>query len=181
VAVSNSSNPINGKSKVLVCGTGAIGIYIGGSLVLAGHQVVFKGRQKTVDEIRGKGMCLDFTIDPRRNTKDVTILDPSAFVIVSSIEDALRYGPFDLAVLALKSYDTRAVMEEIAPFAEKFPPVVCFSNGVSNESAIAEALGEDKVIYGTMNTAVSRRGAGDIILEKLRGISAIHFLRRSML
>src|SRR5512134_1679795 len=56
------------------------------------------------------------------------------------------------------------------PFDEKSPPLLCLSNGVSNEPAIAEALGKDKVIYGTVTTAIGRRGAGDIVLEKLRGV-----------
>jgi 2-dehydropantoate 2-reductase len=47
---------------------------------------------------------------------------------------------------------------------------LCLSNGVSNEPAIAAALGKDKVIYGTVTTAIGRRGAGDIVLEKLRGV-----------
>src|SRR6185369_12325636 len=55
-------------------------------------------------------------------------------------------------------------------FAEKMPPILCLSNGVSNEPAIAAALGNDKVIYGTVTSAIGRRGAGDIVLEKLRGI-----------
>jgi 2-dehydropantoate 2-reductase len=50
------------------------------------------------------------------------------------------------------------------------PPVLCLSNGVSNEPAIAEALGREKVIYGTVTSAVGRRGAGDIVLERLRGV-----------
>jgi 2-dehydropantoate 2-reductase len=33
-----------------------------------------------------------------------------------------------------------------------------------------EALGKEKVIYGTVTTAIGRRGAGDIVLEKLRGV-----------
>ncbi|MGE5376643.1 MAG: ketopantoate reductase family protein, partial [Bacteroidota bacterium] len=39
-----------------------------------------------------------------------------------------------------------------------------------NEPAIAEALGKDRVIYGTVTSAIGRRGAGDIVLEKLRGV-----------
>jgi 2-dehydropantoate 2-reductase len=50
------------------------------------------------------------------------------------------------------------------------PPILCLSNGVSNEPAIAEALGTDKVIYGTVTTAIGRRSAGDIVLERLRGV-----------
>jgi 2-dehydropantoate 2-reductase len=41
---------------------------------------------------------------------------------------------------------------------------------VANEPAVAEALGAEKVIYGTVTTAIGRRGAGDIVLEKLRGV-----------
>ena len=170
MALSESSSKINGKMKVLTFGAGAIGTYIGGSLVLAGHQVVFVEQQKVVDELREKGMRLDLTLDERRKTKDASRLDSSAFVIVSSLEEALRYGPFDVALFALKSFDTQAALEGIKPFADKMPPILCLSNGVSNEPAIAEALGKDKVIYGTVTTAIGRRGAGDIVLEKLRGV-----------
>lgn len=170
MALSDSSNPINGKLKILSFGAGAIGTYIGGSLALAGHQVVFIERQKVVEELRQRGMRLDLTLDARRRTKDAHRLEPSSFVIVSSLEEALRYGPFDLSLFALKSFDTQAALEDLKPFAEKMPPILCLSNGVSNEPMIAEALGKDKVIYGTVTSAIGRRGAGDIVLEKLRGV-----------
>ncbi|MDL1909649.1 ketopantoate reductase family protein [Chloroflexi bacterium CFX6] len=170
MALSDSSNPINGKLKILSFGAGAIGTYIGGSLALAGHQVVFIERQKVVEELRQRGMRLDLTLDARRRTKDAHRLEPSSFVIVSSLEEALRYGPFDLSLFALKSFDTQAALEDLKPFAEKMPPILCLSNGVSNEPMIAEALGKDKVIYGTVTSAIGRRGAGDIVLERLRGV-----------
>ncbi|HEY5729266.1 MAG TPA: 2-dehydropantoate 2-reductase N-terminal domain-containing protein, partial [Anaerolineales bacterium] len=84
MALSESSNPINGNLKVLTFGAGAIGTYIGGSLALAGHQVVFVEQQKVVDELREKGMRLDLTLDSRRKTNDASLLVSSAFVIVSS-------------------------------------------------------------------------------------------------
>jgi 2-dehydropantoate 2-reductase len=170
MALSDNTSPINGKLKILTFGAGAISTYIGGSLALAGHQVVFVARQKTVDEVREKGLRLDLTLDSRRSTKDISILDSSWFVIVPSIEEALRYGPFDLALFALKSYDTAAALEDIKPLADKMAPVLCLSNGVSNESALAEIFGAEKVIAGTVTTAVGRRGVGNIVLEKLRGV-----------
>lgn len=169
MALSESSN-LNGKLNILTFGAGAIGTYFGGSLALAGHQVVFVEQQKVVDELRQRGMRLDLTLDERRKTKEASTLDPSAFVIVPSLDEALRYGPFDLALFALKSFDTQAALEGMKPFAEKLPPLLCLSNGVSNEPMIAEALGKDKVIYGTVTTAIGRRGAGDIVLERLRGV-----------
>ncbi len=170
MALSDSSNLINGKLKILTFGAGAIGTYIGGSLALAGHQVVFVDKPAKVEELRARGLRLDLTLDKRRNTKDATTINPSSFVIVASLEEALRYGPFDLALFALKSFDTQAALDGLKPFADKMPPILCLSNGVSNEPSIAEALGSDKVIYGTVTTAIGKRGAGDIVLERLRGI-----------
>ncbi len=170
MTLSESASHINGKMKILSFGAGAIGTYIGGSLVLAGHQVVFVEQQKVVDELREKGLRLDLTLDERRKTKEASRINSSAFVIVASLDEALRYGPFDLALFALKSFDTQAALEGMLPFADKLPPLLCLSNGVANEPAIAEALGKDKVIYGTVTTAIGRRGAGDIVLEKLRGV-----------
>lgn len=170
MAVSELSSTPNGKLNVLAFGAGAIGTYVGGSLALAGHQVVFVEQPKVVDELRERGLRLDLTLDVRRKTKDASRIEPAAFVIVSTLDDALRYGPFDVALFALKSYDTQAALDGMKPFADKMPPILCLSNGISNEPAIAEALGSDKVVYGTVTSAIGRRGAGDIVLERLRGI-----------
>ena len=166
------------RLNVLVFGAGAIGTYFGGSLVLAGHNVVFVEQKKIVEQLRERGLRLDLTIDERRKhaqsgvdgTKDAFVIDPRSFVIQPSVEEAMKFGPFDVALFALKSFDTVAVLEGMKPFAEKLPPILCLSNGVENEQAIALKLGPDKVIYGTVTSAIGRRGAGDIVLEKLRGV-----------
>ncbi|MGB8982385.1 MAG: 2-dehydropantoate 2-reductase [Anaerolineales bacterium] len=170
MALSESAGHLNGKLKVLSFGAGAIGTYVGGSLALAGHQLVFVERPNVVEELRQRGLRLDLSLDKRRKMKNAARLDPASFVIVPSLEEALRYGPFDLALFALKSFDTEAALEGMKPFADKIPPVLCLSNGVSNEPAIAGVLGQDKVIYGTVTSAIGRRAAGDIVLERLRGI-----------
>jgi len=155
--------------KFLIFGAGAIGTYFGGSLVLAGHEVVFVEQAKMVDELREHGLRLDLTVDERRKTRDAFVIESRSFVIEPSLEDALKFGPFDVALFALKSFDTAAALEGMKPFAEKLPPILCLSNGVENEQMIARVFGADKVIYGTVTTAIGRRGAGSIVLEKLRG------------
>src|ERR1051325_6004367 len=170
MALSELSNTPNGKLNVLLFGAGAIGTYVGGSLALTGHQLVFVEQAKVVEELREHGLRLDLPLDRRRQTNEASRLEPAAFRIVASLEDALRYGPFDVALFALKSFDTRSALEGMKPFADKMPPILCLSNGVSNEPAIARALGKDRVIYGTVTSAVGRRDAGDIVLEKLRGM-----------
>jgi 2-dehydropantoate 2-reductase len=158
------------EMKFLIFGAGAIGTYIGGSLALAGYQVVFVEQPKMVEELRTKGLRLDLTVDERRNTKDASIVEPRSFVIEPSLESALKFGPFDAGIFALKSFDTVSAMEGLKPFVEKLPPLLCLSNGVDNEPTIASALGADKVVYGTVTTAIGRRGPGSIVLEKLRGV-----------
>src|SRR5688572_11498301 len=170
MTLSESARHLNSKLKVLVFGAGAIGTYLGGSLALTGHPVIFLERPDTTDDLRQRGLRLDLTLDKRRQTKDASRLDSSRFVILSTLEDALRYGPSDVALFALKSFDTRAALKGLHPYADKMPPVLCLSNGVSNEPAIAEVLGKDRVIYGTVTTAIGRRGLGDIVLERLRGV-----------
>ncbi|MDP2777323.1 MAG: 2-dehydropantoate 2-reductase N-terminal domain-containing protein, partial [Anaerolineales bacterium] len=54
------------RLSVLVFGAGAIGTYFGGSLALAGHNVVFVEQPKMVSELRERGLRLDLTIDERR-------------------------------------------------------------------------------------------------------------------
>jgi 2-dehydropantoate 2-reductase len=170
VTLTESASHINGAMKVLCFGAGAIGTYIGGSLALAGSQVVFLERSEKADQLREKGLRLNLTADTRRQTREASVVSPRSIVAVSTMEDALRYGPFDLALFALKSYDTRSALEGMKPYADKLPTILCLSNGIANEPAIAELVGRDKVIHGTVTTAIGRREAGDIVLERLRGV-----------
>jgi 2-dehydropantoate 2-reductase len=41
---------------------------------------------------------------------------------------------------------------------------------VDNEPDLAAVLGADKVIAGTVTSSVGRRGVGDVVLERLRGV-----------
>ncbi len=169
--------------KILSFGAGALGTYIGGSIALEGEQLVFLERPEVAERLRNQGLRLDLTIDKRQHFNQASVLAPASFVVVSSLEDALRYGPFDLALFALKSFDTAEALEGMRPFAERLPPILCLSNGVDNEPALAGLLGADKVIAGTVTSAIGRRGPGDIVLERLRGvgIAATHPLSQRLL
>ncbi len=162
----NDLKPIS----VLTFGAGAIGTYVGGSLALAGHQVVFIEQPSIATELREHGLRLDVSIDKHRRAAEPLIVPPTSFECVPSPGEAMQRGPFDVAIFAMKSFDTVAALEEIKPFADRMPPVLCLQNGVDNEPAIAAVLGSDRVIAGTVTCSVARRAAGDIVLEKARGI-----------
>jgi 2-dehydropantoate 2-reductase len=160
--------------RFLCFGTGAIGTYIGGSLALSGNEVVFLDRPEVAEALRQSGLRLGLPEGERGLTNPT---------ITADLNMALALGPFDAALLAVKAFDTPALLETLAPAAQQIPPVVSFQNGVENEPAIAAALGKDWVIPATVTTAVGRRGAGSIVVERLRGIgiTTVHPLSAALL
>ena len=162
----NDLKPIS----VLTFGAGALGTYVGGSLALAGHRVVFIEQPSIALGLRQHGLRLDVSIDKHRQASEPLIVPPDSFTVVSSVEEAMQHGPFDIAIFAMKSFDTAAALEGLKPFAERMPPVLCLQNGVDNEPRIAALLGPERVIAGTVTCSIARHAAGDIVLEKARGI-----------
>jgi 2-dehydropantoate 2-reductase len=155
--------------NVLVFGAGAIGTYIGGSLALHGHHVTFIEQPGAVEVLKMKGLSLELSRKKGSAVSTFTVT-PSSFNCLSSVEKALLQAPFDVAIFALKSFDTAAALEGMQPFAGVLPPFLCLSNGVENEPALAALLGADRVIPGTVTSSVGRRGVGHIVLERLRGV-----------
>ena len=148
----------------LVFGAGAIGTYVGGSLALLkrkGQRIVFVERPEVAAQVRLQGLRLN--LDGTLHS----LPDPK---ISGSLAEALAMGPFDIAILALKSYDTQAFLDGLGALADRLPPILCLQNGVENEVLLEAALGKGRVIPGTVTSAVGRQGAGDILLERRRGI-----------
>ena len=147
------------KLNLLVLGAGAIGGYVGGSLALAGHRVVFLCRPRTAKQLRKQGLELAFP--------DTThTLAP----LIADIETVPEVGSFDLLILAVKVYDTQAALAPLLPFKEQMPPILCLQNGVNSEAKLSKLFGPEKVIPGTVLTAVRRRSRGEIVVERLRGV-----------
>jgi 2-dehydropantoate 2-reductase len=147
----------------LIFGAGAIGTYIGGSLVLAGEQAVFLEQPEVAQSLRGRGMRL------RIDGTEHVIPAPR---LAGSLAEALAGGPFDAAIFALKSNDTQAALDGFTSYAagNRLPPFFCLQNGVENEPTLEKALGESRVIPGTVTSAIARGGPGDITLERMRGV-----------
>ena len=159
--------------KILSFGAGAIGTYIGGSLAHTGQRVVFLERPEVAAELRQRGLHLNLS------GQEIHIQKPE---MAASIAEALELGPFDLAIFALKSFDTAAALEGLQAHSRDLPPFLCLQNGVENEAALEAVLGAGKVIAGTVTSAIGRRAAGDIVLERLRGmgVAAGHPLSPSL-
>jgi 2-dehydropantoate 2-reductase len=147
--------------KLLFLGAGAIGTYVGGALASAGHQVSFSEQPATAAAIGASGLRL---------TRAGQLETIRGFQIFGSPTEALAAGPYDVAVCALKSFDTESALTALLDTRQPIPPVLSLQNGVANEPLIRNLLGPDRVVTGTVTTAVSKPGVGEVIEEKLRGI-----------
>jgi 2-dehydropantoate 2-reductase len=145
----------------LILGAGAIGTYFGSSLMLHGQKVVFLEQPAAATQLRDHGLKLNI------RGQDYRILQP---VVFSSITSALAYASYDVIIFAIKSYDTQAALDTIRPHTNSLPPILCLQNGVENEAAIASVLGKNRVIAATITSSVRRQAAGDIVLERARGV-----------
>jgi len=143
----------------LSIGAGAIGTYIGGSLTLSGNQVVYLEKPGARASIESLHLNL---IDQTH-----TISNPT---IVTNIEEAIEFGPYDCVLFALKSFDTIRVLKSIVPFIDQLPPFLCLQNGVENELNMRKYLQDNQVIPATVTSAIGKISPGSIVLEKLRGI-----------
>jgi len=157
--------------KILCIGAGAIGTYIGGSLALAGHAVVFVEQPALVEALTARGLTLDLGKVPAARQTRAT-LKPPAVTFSASLAEALATRP-DVILFALKSFDTQSALDSLAPIyhAQNLScPALCLQNGVENEAVITAALGAENVIAATVTSAVGRGPGGEIVLEKLRGV-----------
>jgi 2-dehydropantoate 2-reductase len=118
--------------RYVVIGAGAVGGTIGARLFQAGHDVVLVARGRHLEAIRGTGLVLS------TYEESVTLPVP----VVSGPEE-IRLRDGDVLISAVKSQDTRAVLDTWAdvpvgsrgvPASARLPFVVA-QNGVANERA----------------------------------------------
>ncbi|WP_232547238.1 ketopantoate reductase family protein [Propioniciclava soli] len=147
--------------KFLFLGAGAIGTYIGGSLAASGQTVAFVEQPATAAVIRERGLRVT-TAGGVRAVDTVTVYDSPA--------DALAAGPHDVAVVALKSFDTADAIDSLVATGASLPAILSLQNGVDNEATIAARVGASGVIAGTVVSAVGKPGVGEAVEEKHRGM-----------
>ncbi|MHB0988927.1 MAG: ketopantoate reductase family protein, partial [Bellilinea sp.] len=131
------------------------------SLLYTGQKVVFFDRPESAAAITANGLRLII------GEQSVRFMQP---MIKTTLPEALEAGPFDAALVAVKSYDTPALAQQLAPFKEQIPPILCMQNGVENETILGDVLGAEKIIAGTLTSAIGKPAAGTAVLERLRGI-----------
>lgn len=146
--------------RIVVAGAGAIGLYVGGHLVRAGHDVTFLGRARIQTEIDRHGLTLtDFT--GRKDHLRFRIeTDPAC---LKSAE---------IVLVAVKSAATAEIGLNIADHAPD-AAVISLQNGISNPAILRTCLPSADVRGGMVPFNVARTGlghfhrgtSGDLIIE----------------
>ena len=151
--------------KIAVFGAGSIGCYLGGLLAHAGCEVIFIGREKIKWGVKMRGLRLT-------HFKRKPIQVPSHNYLFFT--EAHRLSDADLVLVAVKSQDTLAAVQEFGPHLKSDALVVSFQNGVRNVANLMQNLAHHRVIGGMVPFNVTSPAVaefhcgteGDLIIQK---------------
>jgi 2-dehydropantoate 2-reductase len=147
--------------RYLVFGTGAVGGLIGARLALAGNEVQFLARPPVVQAIENHGLRLC----EQGHSYQLPALEVS-----SDLHSLLESGRPDLILLCVKAYDSAEAAQMLKAALTEPVPVLSMLNGINNEQLLADALGAEHVIHGTLTTAVQMSTPGVIEVARRRGV-----------
>ena len=129
--------------KIAIVGPGAIGCLFGGMLSRGGHEVWLIDRQRDRARLLGRRGVWVSGVTGEFNARVRATVSP---------RDA---SEVELAVIAVKSYDTREAAESAQALVGGETTVLTVQNGLGNIEALQEVLGEGRVIGGVTSQAAT--------------------------
>ncbi|MFD6179082.1 MULTISPECIES: ketopantoate reductase family protein [unclassified Isoptericola] len=149
------------RLRVLVHGAGGIGLYAAARLAGAGHDVTLKGRASTVAALVDGDH--DGGHDGGRG--ELRVLRDGAVTAVAGVRvtDRVPTGePFDLVVVATKSWQVADAARELVPAVGPGTRVLTTQNGVDAPDRLAAHLPAEAVLAGTVVVIAQRVGPGEV-------------------
>jgi len=143
--------------KILVLGAGAIGMVMGAFLAKKNHLVCLLGREENISAINKSGIFVKGSWGDHHagNVKGYT--DLSELKRAEEGKDG-----FDLALLAVKAYDTKTAMEQLCDLFPNPFPLLTFQGGLGNIEQIKGLRGKDTVIAGCVGFTAKRLAPGTV-------------------
>ncbi|MEN9934951.1 MAG: hypothetical protein RLZZ387_1530 [Chloroflexota bacterium] len=145
---------------IVVVGAGAIGLLVAGRLAHSGRRTVLLARPGAARAFGAQPPCV--------REAGVTFAAEGLLAIGDPAELPAADAPPELAILAVKGYDTPAAL----PALEALRPraVLSLQNGLGNEELLVERFGPDRVIAGSITTSVEVEAQGLVAVAKRGGI-----------
>jgi 2-dehydropantoate 2-reductase len=147
--------------RFLVFGTGAVGGLMGARLALAGNEVKFLARPRVVEAFDRDGLRL---IEQGESS---LLHNPEAS---NDLQALLGSGKPDFILLCVKAYDCNEAAHLLRDGLPEPVPVLSMLNGINNEKNLADKIGAEHVIHGTLTTAVQMPEPGVINVARRRGV-----------
>ena len=110
--------------RFVVYGAGAVGGVLGARLALASYDVSLVARGAHLDAIRSDGLTL------RSADGDQVVRLPASDTVAD-----LSPGPDTVVLLAVKSHQTAAALDDLVEHVPQAATIACVQNGVANEAA----------------------------------------------
>ena len=146
------------KPRVVIVGAGAVGGYLGAHMARADVDVILVDAwPEHVAAMRSRGLRIEGMTEAEAFTTPVRALD------ISDVQCLIKERPVDIAIVAVKSYDTTWATALIAPYLSSSGYVVTAQNAI-NEEKVAQIVGWGRTV-GCMlvnNFAVDLYEAGAI-------------------
>ena len=148
--------------NITISGLGGVGGYYGAMLVQAarreglGRTISFVARGAHCEAIRQRGLHVhtperDFTVTPDFIAEDVHSLPPAS-----------------LLILATKSYDLEANIQQLRPIIQPDTIILPLLNGADITAQVQALLPEQRVWDGCVYISGRKPSAGEILLEAER-------------
>jgi 2-dehydropantoate 2-reductase len=137
--------------RIAVVGAGALGGYVGGSLAHAGHDVtLIDAWPEHIEAIRARGLELDGVTPAEK-----FIVQRAKTMHLTEVQSLARRGagPVDVAMVAVKSYDTAWATSLIRPYLAPDGFVVSLQNCL-NEETVAGIVGWGRTV-GVVASVIS--------------------------
>jgi 2-dehydropantoate 2-reductase len=137
------------NGRIAILGAGAIGLYYGARLALAGRDVSFLARSD-LPAIRERGITLK--VEGRED-----VLKPAA--VFARAEDI---GPVDLVILTLKATANAELAHLLPPLLGPATRVLTLQNGLGNEDVVARWVDRDRILGGLCYIACMRLAPAEV-------------------
>ena len=136
------------RKRIAVVGAGALGGYVGGTLAQLGHDVtLIDPWPEHVETIRARGLELDGVTPAEK-----FVVTAAKTLHLTEVQSLAR-APVDVAMIAMKSYDTAWATALIAPYLAPDGFVVSLQNCL-NEETIAGVVGWGRTV-GVVASVIS--------------------------